>query len=240
MRINKYLSKCGLASRRKCEEFVINGHIKVNGKIIKDLSYQIDENEDVVEYDTKIISPAKELKYLILHKPKGYLTTLKDPFKRQTIKDLIKDIPQRVFPVGRLDFDSEGLIFLTNDGDLANKLLHPKYKISKKYYVVLNKTINVDDIQILENGIELEEGITSPAKIKIIEHKHKKTHLYITIHQGWKRQIKRMFKVVGKKVIRLKRVEFASLKLGKLQKGMYRNLTKNEIELLKKKILRVF
>ncbi len=233
IRINKYLAKSGLGSRRECEKYVVNGNIKVNGETIHDLSYMVDLNSDEVLYNGEIVRPEESSIYLMMNKPAGYLCSKHDKFHKKNVYQLLK-AKQDVFSVGRLDLDAEGLLLFTNDGEFANQLAHPRYKIRKKYLISVTGGLNNDKIEKLEEGIELEEGITGRCHIDVINAKKDKVLLYITIYQGWKRQIKRMFKAVGHRVLSIKRVEFGNLKLGDLPSGKTRKLTDKEISSLKR------
>lgn len=233
MRINKYLAQCGLASRRKCEEYILAGAIRVNGTVVKDLATQIDPDNDNVTYkDTQLHLTQEDKAYYILNKPKGYLCSQGDPQGRETIYDLMEGITERIFHVGRLDYDTEGLLLLTNDGDLANKLLHPRFKVPKKYFVQVDGEIKDREVDFLCNGVHLEEGVTEKAEIQLINRNQKKSIFYMTISQGWKRQIRRMIEEIGLSVTYLKRESFATLNLNDLEKGRWRKLTDSEIQSL--------
>lgn len=233
MRINKYLADCGLASRRAAEQFILQGKIKVNGKIITNLATDIDEIKDIVSFEDNAISLPSEFTYIMLHKPKGFLCTKSDEKGRKTVFDLIKDIDKRLFTVGRLDYDTEGLLLLTDDGDLAQRLTHPSSEIGKTYVAKVEGTIPENDLALLRNGVVLDDGFkTSKSAIHIVD-AEKDTRLEITIFEGHNRQIKRMFEAIGKEVGFLKRVRIGELKLGGLTRGKYRKLTDKEINYLK-------
>ena len=235
MRINKYLASCGVASRRKSEEFILSGKVKVNGDVISSLAFNVNENEDVVELNGKVIFPEANKVYYILNKPKGYICTRFDKAGRKTIYDLLQGkVKERIFSVGRLDWDTEGLLLLTNDGDLANFLTHPKGEINKTYIAKVKGDFNLDKQKKLEKGVVLDDGFkTSPAIVKIVSKEANAAKVEITIHEGKNRQIRRMFESVGCEVEFLKRTLFAGLKLGSLKRGEIRALSKNEIEMLK-------
>ena len=216
MRINKFLASCNLGSRRKVEEFIKAGDIQVNGKTCSDLSTQVEE-ENLVKYKGKILSLDQEKIYLALNKPKEYLVTKEDTHQRRTIYNLLPEEYQNLKYVGRLDYDSEGLLFMTNDGDWANKVTHPKYKLPKTYEVMLNKAIDPRDIEKLRDGIVIEGQKTLPAKVKEVG----KNKLQITILEGRKRQIREMIKILGSGVYSLKRIQIGKFKLGNLQLGNF-------------------
>ncbi len=234
MRLNKFLASCGIASRRKCDEIIFSGKVKVNNKIVKTPAFKIDPDKDKVSVDGKEVALPKKI-YVIINKPEGVLCSLKDDFGRTLITDLIKGIEERIFPVGRLDFNSEGLLILTNDGELANRLIHPKYKVEKTYHVLIKGILNQDDLEKLEKGINIgEKEITQPARVKILDIGKKTTFVEIKIKEGKKRQIRRMFQELGYEVKKLRRVKFGPIKLGMLKKGEWRYLTELEIKKLYK------
>ncbi len=216
MRINKFLANCNLGSRRKVEEFIKDGDIKVNGKICTNLGTQIIE-EDIVEFEGKKLSPDGEKIYLALNKPKEYLVTKEDTHGRRTIYSLLPDKYQNLKYVGRIDYDSEGLLFMTNDGDWANKVTHPKYKLPKTYEVMLNKAISPQNIEKLRNGIVIEGQKTLPARVKEVG----KNRLHMTISEGRKRQIRLMIQAVGSGTYNLKRIQIGKFRLGNLKLGNF-------------------
>ena len=229
MRLNKYIATCGICSRRSAENYITCGKVKVNGKVVTNLSTKVDELNDKVEVLGKNISIEKKKVYIRLNKPKGFVTTNKEQFNRKCTLDLIKE-PQRVFPIGRLDMYTEGLLLFTNDGDFANKITHPKNKIEKVYVVKVYKNITKDMIYKLENGLDIGGYITKEAKVNLL----KEREFEITISEGKNRQVRKMCEAVGLKVLELKRIKLGNIKLGDLQIGKYRFLTKNEIESIKK------
>jgi 23S rRNA pseudouridine2605 synthase len=233
-RLQKYLARCGVASRRKSEEYIAKGLVTVNGKRVIEMGIQIDPKIDKITFKQKPVRPAKELIYLILNKPIGVITTTDDPEKRETVMDLISGIDMRLFPVGRLDADSEGLLILTNDGAVANRLAHPRYGVKKKYRVLIKGEIQDSSIKKLERGVLLEDGITAPAKVSIDGSFPNETRLTIEIAEGKKRQIRRMFEEVGHLVSRLIRIQYGPLHIGKLKPGEYRHLTTKELTDIKK------
>jgi len=219
MRINKFLANCNLGSRRKVEELIKAGQIKINKKICNNLARQILE-KDIVEYKNKILKPENEKIYLALNKPTGYLCTKKDNYGRKTIYEFLPLKYHHLKYVGRLDYNSEGLLLMTNDGDWLNQITHPKYKLPKTYEVILNKTINANDIQKLRDGIIIENKKTLPAQVKYIE----KNRFLITIFEGRKRQIREMIKSLGSGVYSLKRIQIGKYKLGNLKLGSYKKI----------------
>ncbi|MFH1624781.1 MAG: pseudouridine synthase [Pseudomonadota bacterium] len=232
-RLQKVIAKAGLASRREAEKFIRGGMVKVDGVVATELGTKVDPTLNKIEVNGKLITDLEPKAYIMLNKPKGYITTLKDTHKRPTVADLIKDIKTRVFPVGRLDYDTEGLLLFTNDGDLAQRLLHPSNKVLKTYLTEIDGTLNDRDISKFESGIELSDGITSWAKLKFVRTIKGKSRWEVSIYEGKKRQIKRMFESLGHSVYGLKRTRFGSLKLEKLGPGKYRFLRDQEIRDLK-------
>ena len=226
MRLNRYLAFCGLGSRRKCESLILAGRVAIDGNIVRSLSVTIDESQNEVTVDGKLAIPPQNLIYILMNKPKGYVTTAHDELGRKTVLDLLPD-NTRLFPVGRLDKDTTGALLFTNDGQFAFQLMHPKFKIDKIYQATLNKPIAKKDINKLRSGIHLEEGKTSPCEVKIIARDRKK--IEITLHEGRKRQVKRMLKSLDYQVVSLERIQFAALTSAKLKPGQWRYLTKQEI-----------
>lgn len=231
-RLQKYIANCGVCSRRKAEELIIQGKVKVNGKLVTELGFKVDTNKDVVFVDDKLINPVEEKIYIKLNKPTGYVTTVKDQFDRKCVIDLV-DIPQRVYPIGRLDYDTSGLLLLTNDGDLSNRLMHPRYKVYKTYIARVKGRMNATDIGWLRHGIKIDDYTTAPAMADIIESDGLKTTVKISIYEGKNRQVRKMLEAVGKLVISLKRVSFGNIELGDLKPGEWKYLSKKEIEYLK-------
>ncbi len=230
-RLQKVLSKAGIASRREAEKLITGGHVRVNGNIVTTLGTKVN-SYDRVTVDGKKIS-AEEKVYLLFYKPKGVVTTLSDPEGRKTVFDYIK-ISQRIVPVGRLDYNTEGLLILTNDGDLINKLTHPRHHVDKKYQVVVLGIAPEEKLDLLRAGIKLEDGVTAPAKVNLIEYDHDKnvSKLEIIIHEGKNRQIRRMCEAIGHPVRSLKRTQIAFLNLQGLRRGQYRILTPAEVTAL--------
>lgn len=235
-RLQKYMARCGIASRRKCEEIILSGKVKVNDKIINELGVKINSEVDIVSYEGKIIKPEEKKVYIMLNKPEGYITSVKDEKGRKTILDLVK-VNERIYPIGRLDYDSSGLILLTNDGEIYNKIIHPRVKVGKKYIVLCKGEFTKDDLIKFENGVDIGGYITAKSKIEILDKEKGKnnsinTLVEITIHEGKNRQIRRMCEALGHDVISLKRISIGEIKLGYLKKGQWRNLTENELRYL--------
>ncbi|MDZ7722728.1 MAG: pseudouridine synthase [candidate division KSB1 bacterium] len=230
MRINKYLAACGFGSRRSVEALITSGQVKINGKPVSDLSVQVNEEKDSVYVnDKKALLPNLDI-YILLNKPRGYITTNKDERGRKSVIDLV-DIKQRIFPVGRLDAQSEGLLLLTNDGEMANRLMHPRYKFSKIYRVKLDKPLDRADFLPIVKGIELEDGKTAPAKARW--YTDEPDRVEIVLKEGKNRQIRRMFETLGYSVKSLKRITYGPLKLSGVKRGEWRYLNANEIRELK-------
>ena len=235
MRINKYIASCGVASRRKAEELILNKKVRVNGNIIEELSYQVDENKDIVEVDNIKITLDERMVYLLLNKPEGYITTVKDQFDRPSVLDLLSDVKERVFPVGRLDYETSGLLLLTNDGDLTYKLTHPKHEIDKTYVAKVKGILTEDEIKNFREGLYIENYKTAPAKLKVLGSDKVKniSTLEIKIHEGKNRQVRKMCKAINHPVLRLKRVAMGKISLKNCKIGEYRYLTEDEVKYLK-------
>lgn len=235
-RLQKFLAEAGVASRRKAEELIAAGRVKVNGIVIKEQGVKIDPRKDKVEFDGKALSQKVEKKvYLMLHKPEGYVTTSKEQFGRPAVLDLIHGVPERIFPVGRLDYDTSGLLLLTNDGDLTYRLTHPKHDVDKTYIAKLFGVPDDGDLQKFRRGVAIDGRKTSPAKIQIISREKdlRFCTVEIQIHEGRNRQVRKMCEAIHHPVAQLKRVATGELKLGDLPKGKYRFLTEQEIKYLK-------
>ncbi len=234
-RLQKILSEKGITSRRKAEELILEGRVTVNGRIAI-LGMKADPDIDHIKVDGKLLMRHVRKVYIMFNKPRGIVTSLYDPEGRPTVKDFLKGVKYRVFPVGRLDYDSEGLILLTNDGEFAHAVLHPSKKISKTYLVKVKGSIEEKEIEKLEKGIKLGDGMTSPAKVKKIRKTESNLWLEMIIYEGKKRQIRRMLEKIGHSVLKLKRIRINGLNLGELQSGTYRYLTPEEIKKIKKEV----
>ncbi len=230
IRLQKYLADCGVASRRKAEKLISDGLVSVDGSIVTQMGIKIDPSRHVVRCRGKAVKPKKKHTYILLNKPRGYVTTMSDPQGRPIVTSLIRDLTTRVFPVGRLDIDTEGALLLTDDGELAHKILHPRHETSKTYEALVKGIISAATINSLEHGIEIDGRKTWPAKISLNARQKTTSRLTITIHEGRKRQVRRMFDAVGHPVINLKRLAYGQLQLGSLQKGAYRYLEPAELK----------
>ena len=232
MRINQYIASAGICSRRKADELIEEKRVKVNGEILTSLGYHI-EDGDIVEVDGARIEPASKKVYYLLNKPAGYVTSTADKEGRPVVTDLVPD-SVRVFPVGRLDYNTTGLLILTNDGDLSNKLMHPSHGFDKKYLVRANGIVTLAEAKRLEEGVDIGGFVTSPAEVHLIKHDRNSTIAEITIHEGKNRQVRRMFKAVGHPVLELSRIGLGNLTIGKLAQGQCRKLSPAEVEYLKR------
>ncbi|MDB2158669.1 pseudouridine synthase [Clostridium butyricum] len=232
-RLQKYMASCGIASRRKCEELILLGKVKVNGNIIEELGFKVNPLEDIVEYDGRVITKEERKVYIMLNKPEDVITSVKDEKDRKTVIDIVK-VNERIFPIGRLDYDSSGLILLTNDGELYNKIIHPRVELDKKYVAVVKGEVSLDDKEKFESGIDIGGYITAPAKLKMLEYSHRKdlSTIEVCIHEGKNRQIRKMCSAINHEVISLKRVSIGNIRLGQLKKGEYRYLNDEEIKYL--------
>lgn len=235
VRLQKYIAMCGIASRRAGEKLISDGEVFVNGKKVTEQGVKVEIGADSVTVSGKLIKPVQKKYYIMLNKPIGYVSTAKDQFDRPTVTGLLKDeIKARIFPVGRLDYDTEGLLLMTNDGDFAYKITHPKHNIEKTYIAVLNGGITAAALNKLRHGVTLGDGfLTSPAEVSIVDAKAGKSIVKITIHEGKNRQVRRMFEAVGLKVDALKRISISGVELGNLPIGRWRHLTSHEISKLK-------
>lgn len=233
MRINKYIAAAGVASRRKADELIAAGNVKVNGATLREPGYDVAEG-DVVEVNGRRIQAEEKKVYILLNKPVGYVTTVSDDLERPTVMDLVQDVDARVFPVGRLDFNTSGMLILTNDGDFAYRMTHPKHEITKTYRARVAGVLSDEKCARLRKGVDIGGFVTSPAKVNIIKGMPRSTIVDITIHEGKNRQVRKMFKAVGNNVQELQRVAIGKIPLGRLSEGHYRKLTREEIEYLKK------
>ncbi|GER92967.1 rRNA pseudouridine synthase [hot springs metagenome] len=231
-RIQKILAQMGIASRRKAEELIIDGRVTVNGKRAI-VGMKADPERDHIKLDGKLLTRVEPKIYLMFNKPAGVVTSLSDPEGRPTIKDFLKGVKYRVFPVGRLDYDSEGLLLITNDGDFAYSILHPSKKMPKTYVVKVKGIIGDDAIMKLRRGVKLKDGMTAPAKVRRIRASESNSWIEVTIYEGRKRQVRRMLEEVGYPVIKLRRIAIGSLKMGDLKPGEIKHLTNEEIKKLK-------
>lgn len=236
IRLQKYLADCGIASRRKAEELILQGKVKVNGKIITELGTKITQNQDKVEFENKEIKPQNDYVYILLNKPIGYVTTVKDQFNRDSVLDLVKT-NKRLVPVGRLDMYTSGALILTNDGDFVYQVTHPKHEIDKTYTVTIKGIVKKEEVEQLKKGVKIEDYITKPAKVKILKIDEEKgqSRLEITIHEGKNRQVRKMCETIGHKVLALHRSKIAGIGVKDLPLGKWRYLTEDEVNTIKNK-----
>ena len=233
VRLNKYIADAGICSRRKADELIGNGNVKVNGAVMKELGYQV-ENGDVVKVNGKVIDAVGKKVYVVVNKPLGYITSMDDDKDRATVAELVSDIPERLFPVGRLDYNTSGLLIMTNDGQLTYTLTHPKHEVYKTYIAKVAGVLSDARVAKLRKGVDIGGFITSPAKVKVIKQMPRHAIVEISIREGKNRQVRKMFASVGNMVQELQRVSIGEIKLGRLMEGHYRKLNREEIEYLKK------
>ncbi len=232
MRLNKYIAQSGIASRRKADELTLEGKVKINGAVMKEPGYNVAES-DVIEVNGHTIKPDSKKIYIMLNKPKGFITSVDDEKERPTVMDLISDIDERIFPVGRLDFNTSGMLIMTNDGDLAYKLSHPKNHIYKTYRAKVSGMVSAERLAKLRKGVDIGGFVTSKAIVDVVKQSERSAVVEIKIYEGKNRQVRKMFAAVGNKVIDLERIEIGELRLGHLKQGHYRKLTQKEIQYLK-------
>ncbi len=235
IRLQKYISDAGYCSRRKAELLMQEGRVCVNGEKVTQLGTKVDELQDRVTVDGTLLKLTERKVYLLLNKPKGVLTSITDDRGRATVVDLLEEVEERVYPVGRLDYDSRGMLILTNDGDFAYRLTHPKHRIPKTYVVKLDKLIDRKDLQKLEKGVTVEDYRAIAQEARLLSVKQEKPEVLITISQGKNRQVRKMFEAIGYLVTDLKRISIGALQMGKLAEGKWRYLKKTELELLERK-----
>jgi len=229
MRLQKWMAQCGAGSRRACEQYIVQGRVRVNGQLVTQMGVNV-EPEDAVELDGRLLTMQEQMYYYMLHKPKGVVSTAKDTHGRQTVVDLLPvGLSARLYPVGRLDANTEGLILMTNDGEFANRLMHPRYHLEKQYRVVMNGDITAAQVERLRQGVMLEDGKTLPCQVEV-ERTGNSCVLYITLRQGKNRQIRRMMEAVGCRVQHLRRIRIGQLTLGDLPMGAVRPLTQQEVQ----------
>jgi 23S rRNA pseudouridine2605 synthase len=233
IRLQKVIAAAGLASRRKAEELIAAGRVTVNGQVIRKLGTRIDPSREHVKVDGRHLRALEPHAYLILNKPKGYVSSLSDPRGRPTIRDLLQGVRLRVFPVGRLDYDTEGLLLLTNHGEMAQALLHPRHHVPKVYLAKVKGILDEDDIRRLERGVSLDDGMTNPANLKKVRKTEENSWIELTVYEGRKHQVKRMLEAVGHPVLKLKRIKFGPLALGELAVGRFRYLSDSETNALR-------
>ncbi|MCI7302861.1 MAG: pseudouridine synthase [Clostridiales Family XIII bacterium] len=232
MRLNKYIAHAGIASRRKADELTINGNVKINGLTMREPGYDVKPG-DVVEVNGTTIRSQEKKEYVLLNKPVGYITSVQDEQGRPVVMELVADVDARLFPVGRLDYNTSGMLILTNDGDLAYRLTHPKHQVTKTYRALVAGVLSNEKLARLRRGVDIGGFVTSPAQVKVIKQAERSALVEIKIHEGKNRQVRKMFAAVGNKVQELRRTAIGDLYLGRLKEGHYRKLTKEEIDYLK-------
>ena len=231
IRLQKYLAECGIASRRKAEEYIQEGKVQVNGKSVTELGVKINPEKDIVYFNNKKVTKQNENIYILLNKPIGYVTTTKDQFNRETVLDLMRGINKRIVPVGRLDMYTSGALILTNDGDFTYKVTHPSHEITKTYVATLRGIITNEEIEKLRSGVEIEDYLTRPAKVKILKTDTERniSRIEITIHEGKNRQVRKMCEAIGRNVMALHRSKIGNITVKDLKIGEWRYLSQNEI-----------
>ncbi|MHB8058498.1 MAG: pseudouridine synthase [Desulfuromonadaceae bacterium] len=228
-RLQKIISAAGITSRRASEALILNGQVAVNGVVVTELGSKADPDKDIITVDGKALKISAQRLYILLNKPPGYITALKDGQGRPLVTDLLKDVPDRVYPVGRLDYNTEGLLLLTNDGDWANRLMHPRHEIEKEYHVRVRGKVIDQQLKRMAEGVELEDGKTAPAVVNLVKSGEQNDWISVAIHEGRNRQVRRMCETVSLSVVRLKRIRYGSLMLGTLRAGQFRYLTDTEV-----------
>ena len=232
MRINKYIADAGICSRRKADELISNGNVKINGLTVKELGVDVAEG-DVVEVNGSVIEAGRRKVYVAVNKPAGVITSMDDDRERETVADIVADIPERLFPVGRLDYNTTGLLIMTNDGQLTYTLTHPKHEVYKTYVAKVEGVLSGARAAKLRRGVDIGGFVTSPARVKVLKQMPRYAVVEISIREGKTRQVRKMFAAVGNKVRELKRTQIGEIRLGRLKEGHYRKLTREEIEYLK-------
>ena len=233
MRLNKFMATAGVASRRKCDEIILEGRVKINAKVVKKLGVQVDPQKDLVTIDDGAIRIKGDFEYYLLNKPTGYVTTVSDPQGRRTVMELIPDSRKRLYPIGRLDYNTSGLLLVTNDGDLTQKLTHPSFELGKTYVAKIEGEVTLLDVAKLRSGVDIGGFVTSKADVNLLSSNKKESRVKLTIHEGKNRQVRKMFESIGKKVLELERIAIGKLNLSGLKVGECRPLTDKEIAYLK-------
>lgn len=228
-RLQKIISAAGITSRRASEELILNGQVTVNGVVVTELGTKADSSVDMITVNGKPLKVSAERLYILLNKPAGYITALKDVQGRRLVTDLLKDVPERVYPVGRLDYNTEGLLLLTNDGEWANRLMHPRHEVEKEYHVRVRGKVLEQQLKRMADGVELEDGKTAPAVVRLVKSGEQHDWISVAIHEGRNRQVRRMCEAVSLSVVRLKRIRYGSLSLGNVREGQFRYLTEAEV-----------
>ncbi|MEQ8153401.1 MAG: pseudouridine synthase [Clostridiaceae bacterium] len=231
-RLQKYMARCGVASRRKCEELILKGQVRVNGEVVTELGTKINTENDQVKFNGKVITLEENKRYIMINKPVGIICSVKDEKGRKTVIDMV-DVPERIYPIGRLDYDSSGLLLLTNDGEIYNKIIHPRKEIYKTYIVKVKGVFSPSELENFRNGVDIGGYITAKAGIRVIGNDKTSTKVEIKIHEGKNRQIRRMCSALNHEVISLKRVSIGEINVGDLEPGNWRELNQDEIKYLK-------
>ena len=232
MRINKYIAQAGIASRRKADQLIMSGNVKVNGAVMKEPGYDVAEG-DKVEVNGRLLENRTKLEYVLINKPTGMVTTVSDDKDRLTVMEVVKDIDARLFPVGRLDYNTSGALLMTNDGEMAYKLTHPKHEVYKTYRARVAGVLSNEKVARLRKGVDIGGFVTSRAKVNVIKENQHSTIVEISIHEGKNRQVRKMFAAVGNPVQELERTAIGEIRLGHLKPGHYRKLTREEIQYLR-------
>ncbi len=234
MRLQKYMAHCGVDSRRKCEELIKQGRVYINGKQVTEMGVQVDVEKDEVSLDlNQVLKPEEEKYYILLYKPKSTITSVSDPRGRKTVLEHMGWKGSRIYPVGRLDYDTEGVLILSNDGEFTYEMTHPKHEVEKEYYCIVEGSPKPEAIKQLRQGVSISGFITSPAKVTLVEQQEKHSIFRMVIHEGKNRQVRRMFEAIGHPVVYLRRERFGGLNLKGMQVGEWRKLTDREVEKLK-------
>jgi len=233
IRLQKYMASCGVASRRKSEELILDGQVRVNDQIVTELGVKVDPAVDRVYFNGELIKPEEESVYILLYKPTGYITSVKDQFGRETVIDLIQGVNARIYPVGRLDYDTSGLLILTNDGDLTNQITHPSHKVEKTYVAKVDGRVTKTEVMRLQEGVDIGDYVTAPSKARVLAQGQTSTTVELTIHEGKNRQVRRMFDAIDHPVQTLERIAIGRIKMGDLKVGTWRLLTDKEVAYLK-------
>ena len=231
VRLQKYLAECGVASRRKCEELIDQGKVRVNGKVAS-IGDKVDPKHDTISVSGKKIVRQKTFTYVMLNKPRGFITTMNDEMERKCVAQLVADVPARVYPVGRLDRDSEGLLLFTNDGAFANAMTHPSKHVPKTYRVTVRPSVSQEQLTALTQGVIIDDGVTAPAEVRVVTREENRVVLEIVLYEGRNRQIRKMCEALGLEVARLRRTAIGTVKLGMLKQGDWRDLTEDEVRKL--------
>lgn len=232
IRLQKFLAECEVASRRKSEELIAAGKVRVNGEVAS-IGDKVDPKRDTVTVSGKKIRKSEELKYIMLHKPRGFITTMNDEMERKCVAQLINDVPCRVYPIGRLDRNSEGMLLFTNDGEFANAMTHPSKHVAKTYRVTVRPSVTEEQLAAITNGIIIDDVKTAPAEVRVVTKEENRVVLEIVLYEGRNRQIRKMCEELGLEVARLKRIAIGSIKLGMLKQGAWRELSDDEVRKLK-------